>query len=290
MIDIFINSNLLNYSSIESYGLIEGLKELSSKDFIIYTEVKDIFPNMISIFETEKIAIQNADTNMIELNIEFTPNKGIVYNNNYYSNFNEVAKFITKKNRTTEVIRNTKETKISVKIDLDGEGQANIKTGIGFFDHMLEQIGRHANFDMEINVDGDLNVDEHHTVEDCGLALGEAIKKALGNKAGIKRYGYFLPMDDSIAKCAVDFGGRSYLNFKCKFNREKVGDFPTELTEEFFKSIAAGMSSTIYLRAKGKNDHHKIECMFKAFAKSLNEAARIDDRVKNKLPSTKGVL
>ena len=186
--------------------------------------------------------------------------------------------------------RSTKETDIQIELNLDGDGHAEISTGIGFFDHMLEQISRHGNIDLKIKVDGDLHVDEHHTVEDVGIALGETILIALGDKAGIKRYGFFLPMDDSVARVALDIGGRQYLNFKCRFNREFVGEFPTELTEEFFKGIAQGMKSNVYVRAKGKNDHHKIEAIFKAFAKSLNEACRFDDRAKGKLPSTKGVI
>ena len=155
---------------------------------------------------------------------------------------------------------------------------------------MLEQIAKHANINLTVEVEGDLNVDEHHTVEDVGITLGEALNEALGNKIGIKRYGYYLPMDESIAKCAVDLSGRTYLNFNCKFNREKVGEFPTELTEEFFRGLASGLKANIYIKARGKNDHHKIEAIFKAFAKSLNEACRLDERNEGILPSTKGVL
>ncbi|GIV45739.1 MAG: hypothetical protein KatS3mg036_0557 [Ignavibacterium sp.] len=192
--------------------------------------------------------------------------------------------------RKAVVTRNTKETKISVKLNLDGSGKSKIKTGIGFFDHMLEQIARHANLDLQISVKGDLQIDEHHTVEDSGIALGEAIRKALGDKKGIQRYGFFIPMDDSVAVCTIDLGGRSYLNFNCKFKREKVGEFPTELTKEFFRALADSMKANIYIKAKGENDHHKIESIFKAFAKSLNEAARFDERNNNRIPSTKGIL
>ncbi|MCX7797262.1 MAG: imidazoleglycerol-phosphate dehydratase HisB [Melioribacter sp.] len=188
------------------------------------------------------------------------------------------------------MFRETKETNIHIKLELDGEGNARIDTGIGFFDHMLEQIARHANLNLIIKVKGDLKVDEHHTVEDTGIALGEAIKKALGDKKGIKRFGFMLPMDDSIAQCAIDLSGRSYLNFNCNFNREKVGGFPTELVEEFFRGLASGLMANIFIEAKGKNEHHKIESIFKAFAKALNEAIRLDERTKNKLPSTKGLL
>lgn len=196
----------------------------------------------------------------------------------------------TIKKRTSVVNRKTNETDIKIRINLDGSGKASIKTGIGFFDHMLEQIARHANIDLVINVKGDLNVDEHHTVEDTGLALGRAIRDALGEKKGIQRYGFFIPMDESVAICTIDLGGRSYLNFNCKFNRERVGEFPTELTKEFFRALSVSMQANIFIKTKGENDHHKIESIFKAFAKSLNEAARFDERNNNRIPSTKGIL
>jgi len=155
---------------------------------------------------------------------------------------------------------------------------------------MLEQIARHGNIDLTLKIEGDLHVDEHHTVEDAGIVFGDAFLKALGDKSGIKRYGFLLPMDDCIAKVAVDLGGRPFLNFKVKFDREKIGEFPTELVEEFFRAVSISMKSNIYIRAKGKNEHHKIESIFKAFAKTLNEALRIDERNRSGLPSTKGVL
>jgi imidazoleglycerol-phosphate dehydratase / histidinol-phosphatase len=192
--------------------------------------------------------------------------------------------------RVSMVERKTRETDVTIKINLDGTGKSSIKTGIGFFDHMLDQISRHANLDLNVKVKGDLQVDEHHTVEDTGLALGEAIKKALGDKKGIQRYGFFLPMDESVAVCTIDLGGRSYLNFNCSFAREKVGEFPTELTLEFFRALSTSLQSNIYIKAKGGNDHHKIEAIFKAFAKALNEAARFDERNNNRIPSTKGIL
>jgi imidazoleglycerol-phosphate dehydratase/histidinol-phosphatase len=175
-------------------------------------------------------------------------------------------------------------------LNLDGSGKSVVKTGLGFFNHMLEQIARHANLDLHINVKGDLHVDEHHTIEDTGLALGRAMREALGEKKGIQRYGFFLPMDESVAICTIDLGGRSHLNFSCKFKREKVGDFPTELTKEFFRALSVSMKANIFIKVKGENDHHKIESIFKAFAKSLNEAARLDERNNNRIPSTKGII
>jgi imidazoleglycerol-phosphate dehydratase/histidinol-phosphatase len=204
--------------------------------------------------------------------------------------FKEAAEEVLRRLRSASRSRKTKETDIKIKVALDSTSKPDINTGIGFFDHMLEQIARHANISLSVNVKGDLHVDEHHSVEDTGIVLGECLLEALGDKTGIKRFGYFLPMDDSAAVCAIDLGGRAYLNFKCKFSREKVGDFPTELTEEFFRGVAGGLKANIYIKAKGKNDHHKIEAVFKAFAKALNEACRIDERSAGKLPSTKGVL
>ena len=194
------------------------------------------------------------------------------------------------KKRTSTVTRETNETIVKIDVDIDGRGESNISTGIGFFDHMLEQIARHANLNLTINTKGDLHIDKHHTVEDTGLAFGQALREALGEKRGIQRYGFFIPMDDSVAICTIDLGGRSYLNFNCTFKREKVGEFPTELTKEFYRALSTSMESNIYIKAKGENDHHKIESIFKAFAKALNEAARLDERNNNRIPSTKGII
>lgn len=196
----------------------------------------------------------------------------------------------TRKGRFAVTHRKTKETDITIEVKLDEPGYSQISTGIGFFDHMLDQIARHGNIGLKIKVKGDLQIDEHHTVEDTGIVLGETLLKALGNKAGIQRYGFWIPMDDSEASCAIDLGGRTHLKFKAKFKREFIGGFPVELAEEFFRAVAAGMKANIVIKAKGKNDHHKIEAIFKSFAKALNEAARLDERTKGSLPSTKGVL
>ncbi len=200
---------------------------------------------------------------------------------------------MTKQNKTkrkASAKRKTKETEIKISVNLDGNGKSEINTGIGFFDHMLEQIAKHANIDLKIKVNGDLYVDEHHTVEDVGITLGEVLLKALGNKEGIQRYGFYVPMDESIAACVIDLGGRFHLTFKAKFKREFVGKFPTELTEEFFRGLAGGLKANIYIKVKGKNDHHKIEAIFKAFAKALNEACRLDERNNGRVPSTKGII
>ncbi|MAJ31085.1 MAG: bifunctional histidinol-phosphatase/imidazoleglycerol-phosphate dehydratase [Flavobacteriaceae bacterium] len=205
------------------------------------------------------------------------------------SSWSEIYEFLLRKNRKVIHHRNTNETKISIELDIDGTGQSIIDTGLGFFDHMLDQLARHGQCDLKINVNGDLDVDEHHTIEDTGIALGEAFKKVLGNKLGVERYGYCLPMDDCLAQFALDFGGRSWISWDATFKRDKVGDMPTEMFYHFFKSFADGASANINLKAEGENEHHKIESIFKAFAKSIKMAVKrdVDNMI---LPSTKGSL
>ena len=297
---IIIDRKFFELSSAVSKGLITGLKKLQDKGFSFLvenynlnekTELKKILDlEDIVINQKENISEKFTNPFFILTNGISGKNSIVVDENKEVGTFEKAADLILKNLRTAKQKRKTKETDIEIEANLDGTGISIINTGIGFFDHMLEQIAKHSNLDLKINVAGDLNVDEHHTVEDVGITLGNVLNEALGNKKGIKRYGYFLPMDDSTARCALDLGGRSYLNFKCKFEREKVGEFPTELTEEFFRGIASGLKANVYIRAKGKNDHHKIEAIFKAFAKSLNEACRMDERNKGTLPSTKGVL
>lgn len=193
--------------------------------------------------------------------------------------------------RIAEVRRKTKETDICVKLNLDGEGKSIVNTGIGFFDHMLEGFSKHGFFDLEVDIAGDLEVDGHHTVEDAGIVLGNAIKEAIGDKKGIKRYGYFiLPMDDALALCAVDLCGRPYLQFDCSFPQNMVGSFDTALVKEFFYAVSYSAAMNIHIKIlSGENSHHMIEAVFKAFAKALDEAVSIDGRVKDVL-STKGSL
>ena len=185
--------------------------------------------------------------------------------------------------------RNTNETKITVEVNLDGTGKANIKTGLAFFDHMLEQIARHGNIDLTIECNGDLHIDEHHSIEDTGIALGEAIAKALGDKRGIERYGFLLPMDDCLAQVAIDFGGRNWIVWDAEFKRERIGEMPTEMFFHFFKSFSDASKSNLNIKAEGDNEHHKIESIFKAFAKAIKMAAKRDIN-NNALPSTKGIL
>lgn len=193
--------------------------------------------------------------------------------------------------RTASVERNTLETKIKIDLNLDGSGKSNISTGVGFFDHMLEGFSKHGLFDLDVKIDGDLNVDGHHTVEDCGIVLGQAIKEAVGDKKGIKRFGYFiLPMDDALCLVSIDLCGRPYLNFECNFPVEKCGELETDLVREFFYAVSYSAMMNIHIKMlSGVNSHHMIEAMFKAFAKSLDEATMNDPRITG-VASTKGVI
>lgn len=187
--------------------------------------------------------------------------------------------------------RDTKETKISVSLNLDGTGESDIKTGLNFFDHMLEQIARHGLIDLEIHCDGDLEVDEHHTIEDTAIALGQAIRKAISdNKAGIQRYGFALPMDEAQAHVAIDLSDRPYLEWNVPLKREYIGDFPTEMLEHFFYSLAMNVKATLHVKADGKNEHHIVEAVFKGFAKALRFAVSRNERIKGILPTTKGSI
>ena len=190
--------------------------------------------------------------------------------------------------RTATIIRKTNETNIQIDINLDGSGKSNISTGLGFYDHMLEQLSKHGNIDLNVSVDGDLEIDEHHTIEDVAITLGEAFAKALGTKRGIERYGFLLPMDDCLAQVAIDFGGRPWLVWEADFKREKIGDMPTEMFMHFFKSFSDSAKCNLNIKAEGNNEHHKIESIFKAFAKAIKMA--ISKTNNYSIPSTKGSL
>lgn len=200
-----------------------------------------------------------------------------------------IYEFLKIEDRTGFIVRNTNETKITIYLNLDGTGKSNIDTGIAFFDHMLDQLARHGQLDLEIKVDGDLEVDEHHTIEDTAIALGEVFAKTLGNKLGIERYGFCLPMDDCLSQVAIDFGGRNWLVWDAEFNREMIGKMPTEMFYHFFKSFSDGAKCNLNIKAEGSNEHHKIEAIFKAFAKAIKIAVKRDVE-KMILPSTKGML
>ena len=205
------------------------------------------------------------------------------------SSWSEVARLVLRTERSVQVIRKTKETDIMVNLNLDGMGNSSIQTGLGFFDHMLEQLSKHGLMDLEIKVKGDLHIDEHHTIEDTALTLGDAFSRALGTKRGIERYGFCLPMDDSLAQVAVDLGGRPWLVWNTKFSREKIGDMPTEMFHHFFKSFTDAAKCNLNVTCEGENEHHKIESIFKAFARALRMAAKRDTSSMI-LPTTKGTL
>ncbi|RYH74546.1 bifunctional histidinol-phosphatase/imidazoleglycerol-phosphate dehydratase HisB [Flavobacteriaceae bacterium 144Ye] len=200
-----------------------------------------------------------------------------------------IYQYLKVKDRSASIERNTKETQIAISLNVDGTGKSNIDTGIAFFDHMLDQIARHGQLDLDIKVNGDLEVDEHHTIEDTAIALGEVFSKALSNKLGMERYGFCLPMDDCLAQAAIDFGGRNWLVWDADFKREMIGKMPTEMFFHFFKSFTDGAKCNLNIKAEGTNEHHKIEAIFKAFAKAIKMAVKRDVE-KMILPSTKGVL
>lgn len=223
---------------------------------------------------------------------ELTPAQAAAYKNVIAletNNWKDIYSFLKLGLRAVMHERNTNETKIAIQLNIDGTGKADIHTGLGFFDHMLEQIARHGKMDLSIYTKGDLQIDEHHTIEDTGIALGEAFAMALADKRGMERYGFALPMDEAEAKVLIDFGGRNWIVWNAEFKREKVGEMPTEMFFHFFKSFSDGAKCNLNVACKGENEHHKIEAIFKAFAKAIRMAVKRDP-LSNQLPSTKGVL
>lgn len=241
---------------------------------------KNLGAKGIYLSENPELGLEEIDANISEITNHIALTS---------TDWKEIYEFLKLEDRVSEITRNTNETKIYIKLNLDGSGKNDISTGLHFFDHMLDQIGRHGAMDLTIKVDGDLNVDEHHTMEDTMIALGELFHKALGNKLGIERYGFCLPMDDCLAQAAVDFGGRPWLVWEADFKREKIGDVPTEMFYHIFKSFTDGAKCNLNIKAEGSNEHHKIEGIFKAFAKAMKMAVKRDAN-KMFLPSTKGVL
>jgi imidazoleglycerol-phosphate dehydratase/histidinol-phosphatase len=205
------------------------------------------------------------------------------------SDWDQICRFLRSELRRSVVRRVTGETRILVELSLDGEGRTEISTGLGFFDHMLEQLGRHGGVDLVIKAEGDLHVDEHHTIEDTALALGEAFAGAMGDKSGMERYAFVLPMDDALAQVAIDFGGRPWIQWKVGFRRERIGEVPTEMFFHFFKSFTDAARCNLSIEAEGDNEHHKIEAIFKGFARTIRQAVKIDPE-SNQLPTTKGML
>lgn len=261
------------------------LKKYMTRDY----DLKNSF--VIGDRETDIQLARNLGTKAILYNFQF---------NGYEAGLDEHLKLVTyswdkikdylaKQDRAVNVTRETGETTIEVELELYGSGESKINTGLGFFDHMLDQISRHSGCNLKVSVKGDLEVDEHHTIEDTALALGEAFKKALGDKKGIERYGFLLPMDESLARVAIDFGGRPWLVWDAEFKREKIGDMPTEMFMHFFKSFSDEARCNLNIQASGDNEHHKIEGIFKAFARAVKMAIKKDPANKV-LPSTKGKL
>jgi imidazoleglycerol-phosphate dehydratase/histidinol-phosphatase len=208
----------------------------------------------------------------------------------YFANdWNEIYTYLKLSSRKVTHTRNTNETKIEITMNLDGNGIYNISTGLGFFNHMLEQFSKHSLIDLTLNVSGDLQIDEHHTIEDTAISLGEAVALSLGDKKGMNRYGFLLPMDDCLAQVAIDFGGRSWLVWEAEFKREKIGDVPTEMFYHFFKSFSDAAKCNLNIKAEGTNEHHKIESIFKAFAKAVKMAIAVNYE-SDVLPTTKGLL
>lgn len=238
-------------------------------------DAKAIFINDNTQLGTNEITVQKEELNSV-----------IALETN---DWKAIYEFLKLDSRTAEIKRKTNETDISIQLNLDGTGKGDIDTGIAFFDHMLDQIAKHGNMDLKIHVNGDLEVDEHHTIEDTAIALGEVFAKALGSKLGIERYGFVLPMDDCLAQVAIDFGGRNWLVWEADFKREMIGKMPTEMFYHFFKSFTDGAKANLNIKAEGTNEHHKIEAIFKAFAKAIKVAVKRDSD-KMILPSTKGVL
>lgn len=275
-------------------GALYGLKRLMELGHTLFFDTEVLTKKQQQLLDQEVIssvefadeetdAIVTASENMLQLKsgeetIEEAPD------------WIELSDRICFPSRKASHQRKTAETDIEISINLDGTGKANIDTGLGFFDHMLEQIARHGLVDLQLKCDGDLQIDEHHTIEDVAIALGETIKKALGKKVGIQRYSFVLPMDESQSRVALDLSGRPYLNFQGTFRREKVGDFPTEMVEHFFYSLAISSKATIHVKVNGDNDHHKIEGCFKGFARCLRASVSRSERNLNILPSTKDVL
>ena len=272
------NTGLLTHYFSESYDL--------ENSFVIGDRMTDI--ELAKNLGAKGIFINNDNTEGAD---ELTLTKDEL--ENYIAletkDWSAIYEFLKAKDRTGSISRNTNETKIQIDLNLDGTGTSDISTGISFFDHMLDQIARHGQLDLVVNVKGDLEVDEHHTIEDTAIALGEVFAKTLGNKLGIERYGFYLPMDDCLSQVAIDFGGRNWLVWEADFKREMVGKMPTEMFFHFFKSFTDGAKCNLNIKAEGTNEHHKIESIFKAFAKAIKMAIKRDVE-KMILPSTKGVL
>ncbi|BAO77423.1 bifunctional histidinol-phosphatase/imidazoleglycerol-phosphate dehydratase HisB [Winogradskyella sp. PG-2] len=272
------NTGLLTKYFSETYDLVNSFvigDRLTDVELAKNLGAKGIFINDNTNLGAEEVTVSNKE--LVEYIALETNDWEVIY------------RFLKTTERIGNIKRNTNETKIKIDINLDGTGKSTIDTGIAFFDHMLDQIARHGQIDLNIKVNGDLEVDEHHTIEDTAIALGEVFAKTLGNKLGIERYGFSLPMDDCLAQVAIDFGGRNWLVWEADFKREMIGKMPTEMFYHFFKSFTDGAKCNLNVKVEGDNEHHKIEAIFKAFAKAIKMAVK-QDVEKMILPSTKGML
>jgi imidazoleglycerol phosphate dehydratase HisB len=275
-------------------GALYGIKHLVELGHEVEFSTGELNSRRQELLENENISNSTFSAENIDLTIKAENNSLVAYSGKKKisegDDWIQLSNKICFPERTAFHNRNTSETNISVALNLDGTGNSNIETGLGFFDHMLEQIARHGLIDLELKCEGDLEIDEHHTIEDVAITLGETITKALGEKVGIQRYAFALPMDESKCQVALDISGRPYLVFNGDFTRDVVGDFPTEMTEHFFYSLAMNMKATLHISVEGSNDHHKIEACFKAFARCLRAAVSRSERNLNILPSTKDLL
>jgi len=276
-------------------GALYGLKRLQEMGHHLFFIVDDLSKRQLGLLKNEHITASNTTPDTIDLQV-ITENNVLKAINGNGSEIESAKNWITLSTkvcfptRRATLQRTTSETDIEISVNLDGSGESNINTGIDFYDHMLEQIAKHGLIDLDISCDGDLNIDEHHTIEDVAISLGKAINQALGDKVGIQRYGFTLPMDETLAEVALDFSGRPYLSFEGNFKRDMVGDFPTEMTEHFFYSLAMNLKATVHITVNGENDHHKIEACFKGLGRCLRTALSRNERTANILPSTKDML
>lgn len=296
MKQLFIHRSAIQQEKNIAPGLIRNLFFVQNS--LGYSIVLMSAPDedLSKIFESENIQykIISRDTPQSENDVLISANDlvafpGLSLSYDKSSNWDEMYALLRKHLRCGSINRTTKETDIKVHLALNGHGKTKISTGLGFFDHMLDQIGKHSGCDLEIEVKGDLEVDEHHTIEDTAIALGEAFTQAIGDKKGLSRYGFFLPMDESICWTALDFGGRPWLNWVVDFKREYVGDMPTEMFMHFFKSFSDAARCNLYIKAEGDNEHHKIEGIFKSFARTIGMAIK-QEPYSLDIPTTKGLL
>lgn len=276
-------------------GTLSGLIRLAHQNHILAFDEEALQPVQLALLHNEHLAGRTLLKAHCDVFIDLHGNDLCVIDHDggilkSAPEWDAILAWLSGRRRTATIRRTTKETDIEVTVDLDGSGKSDIRTGIGFFDHMLDQIARHGFIDLAISCAGDLHIDEHHTIEDVGIALGEALACAIGDKKGIERFGFVLAMDEAQATVALDLSGRPYLVFEGRFERERVGDLPTEMVKHFFHSLAMAMKATLQIAFRGENDHHRIEACFKGFARTLKQAVSGNPQAPDQIPSSKGVL